>query len=132
VPDVLTQMPVAEHDLSSALDPGACAARRRYDTPHIHPAEQSRAELPGGDTAAPTSTRRRSTAEPHRADLAQARIFIDILQPELAELQALAARVEARAQQQRPDDNMQLSRMQARLNEVRELLAALEYRFPTA
>jgi hypothetical protein len=125
-------MPVAEHDLSSALDPGACAARRRYDTPHIHPAEQSRAELPGGDTAAPTSTRRRSTAEPHRADLAQARIFIDILQPELAELQALAARVEARAQQQRPDDNMQLSRMQARLNEVRELLAALEYRFPTA
>jgi hypothetical protein len=108
-------MPVAERDLSSALDPGACAARGRYHTPHIHPAEQSR-----------------STAEPHRADLAQARIFIGILQPELAELQALAARVEARAQQQRPDDNMQLSRMQARLNEVRELLAALEYRFPTA
>lgn len=125
-------MPVVERDLSSALDPGACAARGRYHTPHIHPAEQSRAELPGCDTAAPTPTRRRSTAEPHRADLAQARIFIDILQPELAELQALAARVEARAQQLRPDDNMQLSRMQARLNEVRELLAALEYRFPTA
>lgn len=123
---------MVERDLSSALDPGACTTRGRYHTPHIHPAEQSRAELSGCDTGASTPTRRGSTAEPHRADVAQARIFIDILQPELAELEAVAARVEARAQHQGPGHNMQLSRMQAGLNVVRELLAALEYRFPTA
>jgi transposase InsO family protein len=64
------------------------------------------------------------------ADMAQARLFDDILQSEIAELEELAAYVEARWQrlheQRRREE---LRRVHARLDEARRLLDALRDRF---
>jgi hypothetical protein len=63
--------------------------------------------------------------------MAQARVFIEILQSELADLEALAAAIEARwtepAEQRRRKD---MHRLNPRINEVRQLLDALWDRFP--
>jgi hypothetical protein len=63
-------------------------------------------------------------------DIAQARIFDDILRDEVAELQELAAAIEARAGV--PDDprhNKELQRVKARINDVLRMLDALRDRF---
>jgi hypothetical protein len=75
---------------------------------------------------------RRASARPiSAAEIAQARLFADTLQSEIAELQELAATIEARwanrREQRRQDE---LRRVRARVNEVRRLLDALRDRFP--
>jgi hypothetical protein len=72
---------------------------------------------------------RRAWSRPRgAADMAQARLFDDILQEELAELQELAAAIEARADE--PWHSKELKRVNARISEVLRLLAALRDRFP--
>ena len=61
---------------------------------------------------------RRSDAR--AADIAQARLFDDLLQEEIAELQELAEHAQSR----------ELLRVNARISEVRRLLDALRDRFP--
>jgi len=65
------------------------------------------------------------------ADTAQARLFDDILQDEMAELQEIAAAIEARAaDRDEPRHSKELQRVNARISEVRRLLDALRDRFP--
>jgi hypothetical protein len=74
----------------------------------------------------------RRPAEP--AEVAQARAFERLLQAECAELQELAHRLAgAKHQRAEPDDSRQsgdLTQIRARIDEVRELLQALQERFP--
>jgi hypothetical protein len=64
------------------------------------------------------------------ADMAQARLFDDILQDEMAELQELAAAIEAgAADRDEPRNSKELQRVNARIYEVRRLLDALRDRF---
>jgi hypothetical protein len=70
------------------------------------------------------------------AEIAQARVFEDLLQAECAELQELAHRI-GPATDQLPDaDNSEqpqdLAQIRARLDEVHRLLGALQGRFPHA
>ena len=71
-------------------------------------------------------------SRPSRAgDIAQARIFDDILQDDVAELQELAAAIEAGAGvRDEPRHNKELRRVNARINEVLRILDALRDRFP--
>jgi hypothetical protein len=63
--------------------------------------------------------------------MAQARLFDDILQDEMAELQEIAAAIEARAADgNEPRHGKELRRVNARISEVRRLLEALRDRFP--
>jgi hypothetical protein len=62
-------------------------------------------------------------------DIAQARIFDDILQGEIAELHELAAALEARGADE-PRHNKERRRVNARINEVLRMLDALRDRFP--
>ena len=65
------------------------------------------------------------------ADMAQARLFDDILQDEMAELHEIAAAIEARAADgDEPRHSKELQRVNARISEVRRLLDALRDRFP--
>lgn len=124
-------MPRAGSDVSARLDLGVCATRGRYHTPHIPRPDQIPIDPPTCDITRVRSPRPRSRA-PSAADLAQARLFVDILHTELAELQALAATIEARLQLHEQRSNTHLVLIQARMTEVRDLLDALENRFPTA
>ena len=64
-------------------------------------------------------------------DMAQARLFDDILQNEMIELQELAAAIEARvADRDEPRHSNEVQRVNARIDEVRRLLDALRDRFP--
>jgi hypothetical protein len=76
---------------------------------------------------------RRAWSRPSSAgDIAQARLFDDILHDEIAELQELAAAIEARAgERDEPRHNKELQRVNARINEVLRMLDALRDRFPT-
>jgi len=70
------------------------------------------------------------------AEIAQARVFEELLQVECAELQELAHRI-GRATDQLPDaDNSEqpqdLAQIRARLDEVHRLLGALQGRFAHA
>jgi hypothetical protein len=66
----------------------------------------------------------------HPADQAQARNFVEILRQELDELQCLAARIRtARADHSEIRLRQDMQRFNARINEVRGLLDALQYRF---
>jgi hypothetical protein len=74
----------------------------------------------------------------HPADAAQARMFDDILQGEIAELEELAASMERRwlrrcergiDDENRPPEG--LVRMRGRVSEARQLLDALRERFPS-
>jgi hypothetical protein len=75
---------------------------------------------------------RRAWSRPRSAaDMAQARLFDDILQDEMSELQELAAAIEARAaDRDEPGHSKELQRVNARIYEVRRLLDALRDRFP--
>ena len=64
------------------------------------------------------------------ADMAQARLFDDILQDEMSELIELAAAIEARAADRDERHSKELQRVNARIYEVRRLLDALRDRFP--
>jgi len=62
--------------------------------------------------------------------MAQARLFDEILQDEMAELLELAAAIEARAaDRDEPRHSKELQRVSARICEVRRLLDALRDRF---
>ena len=76
---------------------------------------------------------RRAWSRPSSAgDIAQARIFDDILQDEIAELQELATAINAcAADRDEPRHNKELQRVNARINEVLRMLDALRDRFPT-
>jgi hypothetical protein len=67
------------------------------------------------------------------ADRAQARLFDDLLDGELAELHELAARILAR-RGDRSEHRLRkdLREIDARFSEVRQLLGALRDRFPAA
>jgi hypothetical protein len=82
--------------------------------------------MPGYHRARRAWSRSRSAA-----DMAQARLFDDILQDEMAELQEIAAAIEARAaDRDEPRHSKELQRLNARISEVRRLLDALRDRFP--
>jgi hypothetical protein len=73
--------------------------------------------------------RRAWSRPPSAGDIAQARIFDDILQGEVAELRELAAALDARGADE-PRHNKERRRVNARINEVLRMLDALRDRFP--
>ena len=69
----------------------------------------------------------------HAGDLAQAWLFDDILQNEIAELQEAADTIRALASHERDQSHRnELRRLRAHIKEVRRLLKALRRRFPPA
>jgi exonuclease VII large subunit len=65
------------------------------------------------------------------ADMAQARLFDEILESEIAELEELAEDIEARsADRHQQGHSRELRRLNVRIDEVRRLLDALRDRFP--
>jgi len=102
-------------------------ARRPRDNARLHP------RTPVGPRSfSAVSVLPRRSAPP--AEIAQARVFQGLLQAECAELQELALRMAgAKAPRTEPDDSRQsedLTQIRARIDEVRELLQALQDRFP--
>jgi hypothetical protein len=71
---------------------------------------------------------------PQPAEIAQARVFEQLLQAECAELQELAHRVSGDKYQQPDRDDarpfVELTQIRARIDEVHGLLQALQGRFP--
>ncbi|HEY7177121.1 MAG TPA: hypothetical protein VH442_19575, partial [Micromonosporaceae bacterium] len=66
------------------------------------------------------------------ADVRQAQAFIALLEEEMADLQAQLARIDDRVKTGRPGAHHHQSVVRARLIEVRRLLDALIFRFPSA
>ncbi len=66
------------------------------------------------------------------ADVRQAQAFITLLEEEMADLQSQLARIEERVLAGRAGAHHHQSAVQLRLTEVRRLLDALIYRFPSA
>jgi hypothetical protein len=98
---------------------------RRYHVPYV----SMRDHMPSGpgESLRPAS-QQCSTAPQHYADVAQARLFADMLRAEHAELGA-AAGLGARGRGA-PCSPDQMLWLQARMREVRQLLEAMEKRFP--
>jgi hypothetical protein len=115
---------MAEHADASG---SPALSRRPRDAARTHPA------TPVGSWAfSAVSVLPRRPADP--AEIAQARVFERLLQAECAELQELAHRLAgAKHQRAEPDDcrrSGDLTQIRARIDEVRELLLALQERFP--
>ncbi|CRZ16802.1 hypothetical protein BN2156_03675 [Mycolicibacterium neworleansense] len=66
------------------------------------------------------------------ADVRQAQAFIAMLEDEMADLQSQLARIERRVSAGRPGALRHQDAVVARVNEVRRLLDALIFRFPSA
>jgi hypothetical protein len=70
----------------------------------------------------------------HPADQEQAGLFVEILQSELDELEALAGRMRERRSYRSDRSDLRLQHdlrpLNARINEVRQLIGALQDRFP--
>ena len=88
--------------------------------------------IDGSRTFGAVSVLPRRAAEP--AEVAQARVFEGLLRAERAELQELAHRMAGASHQRaEPDDSRpsgDLTQIRARMDEVRDLLQALQERFP--
>jgi hypothetical protein len=79
----------------------------------------------------PDQWSRRGWRPPNAGDVAQARLFDNILQDEIAELWELAAAINARAADgDEPRHHKNLQRVNVRINEVLRMLDALRDRFP--
>ena len=107
------------------LSPGT---RRRYDIPHV--SLYSRLPAVAGDDSG-TISQLHSRPPAHHADAAQARQFIGLLRAEHAELAAAAAALETHRFGD-PSTSHQMRSMQAEMAEIRQLLTALERRFPSS
>lgn len=87
-------------------------------------------------TAAAPEQRTLSLAAPpaqqHLADVRQARVFIEVLQAELADLLSILAVTERSSRSVRTSTGRHRSGLSARIDEVTRLLDALTERFPTA
>lgn len=87
-------------------------------------------------TAAAPEQRTLSLAVPrpqqHLADMRQARVFIEVLQAELADLISILAVTERSSRSVRSSTGRHRSGVSARIDEVTRLLDALTERFPTA
>ncbi|CDP86219.1 MULTISPECIES: hypothetical protein [Mycolicibacterium] len=66
------------------------------------------------------------------ADVRQAQAFIAILEAEMADLQSQLARIDDRVRAGRPGAHHHQSAVRLRVTEVRRLLDALIFRFPSA
>ena len=115
---------MAEHAKASG---SLALSRRPRDTTRTLPRTVS-----GSPGFSASSVLPRRPAQP--AEIAQARVFERLLQAECAELQELAHRMAGdKYQQPEPDDSRpsgELTQIRARIDEVRELLLALQERFP--
>jgi hypothetical protein len=115
---------VAEHAKASG---SPILSRRPRDSARMHPSS-----VIGSRALSAISVLPRRAAEP--AEIAQARVFEGLLQAERAELQELAHRM-AGANYQRAERNDSrpsgdLTQIRARIDEVHDLLQALQERFP--
>jgi hypothetical protein len=105
----------------------------RHDTSVLSQPRESKANaVPSRSPYADTWAR-----PPHPADVAQSRLFDDMMQTEIAELHALAALAERawRARSERHTDTPTrlpeaVLRVHARIVEAERMLAALRDRFP--
>jgi hypothetical protein len=115
---------VAEHAKASG---SPALSRRPPDSARMHPST-----ITGSRAFSAVSVLPRRPAEP--AEIAQARVFEGLLKAERAELQELAHRVAgAKYQPAEPDSSRapgDLTQIRARIDEVHELLQALQERFP--
>jgi hypothetical protein len=114
-----------ESDLRTSRDLSANAHRGRYHVPYVSVREHI-PYSPGEGLR--SASHQRPTNPRHYADVAQARLFADLLRAEHAELGAAAGLGgRGRAAPCPPD---QMLWLQARMREVRQLLEGLEKRFP--
>ena len=115
---------MAEHDEASG---SLALSQRPRDAARTHPRTTS-----GSPPFSPASGLPRRPAPP--AEIAQARVFEQLLQVEGAELQELADRIAGdNPQQSEPEESRaseQLAQIHARIDEVRGLLRTLQRRFP--
>jgi len=106
------------------LDAVPCMTHGRYHMPHAHrgePLPKSQAEVLKLVTTSPGQ---------RNADVLQARLFIEILEDELAELHLQLAVTERRAAKQGADKHLVVLR--GRVAELLAMVDAIVDRFPTA
>lgn len=116
-------------DLSDAyrgarLDAVPCMTHGRYHAPHTHadePQAKPQAEVLKLVTTSPSQ---------RNADVLQARLFIELLEDELAELNSHLAATERRAAKQVADKHLDVLR--GRIAELLAMVDAIVDRFPTA
>ncbi|BBX86465.1 hypothetical protein [Mycolicibacterium aubagnense] len=96
----------------------------RYHTPHTHAAEplpRHQADVLKLVTTSPSQ---------RNADVLQARLFIELLEDELAELNSQLAATERRAAKQGADKHLDVLR--GRIADIMAMVDAIVDRFPTA
>lgn len=113
---------MTETDLRAAAELSGIAPAIRH-RPYYSAGREQLAALPDDRLVGTT----RASAAAHHADVAQARLFADMLRAEHAELGA-AAGLGPQLRPQ-PCTSEQLRQLQARMKEIRRLLHALEKRF---
>lgn len=118
---------MTESDLKAPRELNPGIRRGRYHAPYISVREQMPTANREESTAASLSPSTRPPA--HHADVAQARQFIELLRTEHAELAAAAAMAACKRAGQY---TVQMRRLQADMNEIRQLVESLEKRFPSS
>ncbi|MGX9670810.1 hypothetical protein [Mycobacterium sp. HM-7] len=106
------------------LDAVPCMTHRRYHVPHTHagePLPKPQAEVLKLVTTSPGQ---------RNADVLQARLFIELLEDELAELHLQLAVTERRGAKQGADKHLDVLR--GRIAELLAMVDAIADRFPTA
>lgn len=117
-----------ESDIRTLRTLNVGARRGHYDIPHVsvrggYPVVAERDSTPA------TQLDLRPPA--HHGDAAQARSFLELLRAEHAELAIAAAALEA-CRFAGKSTSCQLATLQAEMREIRQLLDALEKRFPSS
>lgn len=106
------------------LDAVPCMTHGRYHMPHTHavePMPKSQADVLKLVTTSPGQ---------RNADVLQARLFIELLEEELGELNLQLAATERRAAKQGADKHLEVLR--SRMADVMAMVDAIADRFPTA
>ena len=115
---------LTESHRGARLDAVPCLTHGRYHTPHPHadePQAKPQAEVLKLVTTSPGQ---------RNADVLQARLFIELLEDELAELNSHLAATERRAAKQGADKHRDVLR--TRIADIVAMLDAIGDRFPTA
>lgn len=118
---------MAESDLKAPRELNPGIPRGRYHAPYFSVREQM--PTAAGEESRTASLLPSMRPPAHHADVAQARQFIELLRTEHAELAAAAAMGACRRAGR---CTVQMRRLQADMNEIRQLLEALEKRFPSS
>ncbi|MDR3659367.1 MAG: hypothetical protein P4L86_02955 [Mycobacterium sp.] len=113
---------------SARLDTAPCRLRGGYHIPHLPALD------PGtkASTRGPGSTLALMPVGERSADMLQARLFIELLEAELADMRTQLATTKRGGKMANPGAETRREEVHARADEVARLLDALAVRFPNA